>query len=169
MIERSRVRVPAGTAGEFSSPGSTFCADSYFGIRSTPRVTAVAVALHEVAWLYGVHRTRREGSSVTWHQVRQRCKYVHHFGGYLKTRYKKASHSCRITCECSEFARERRIALYKSDQQQQRPPLTLTGHAINKKGHFKGRSELHKTIFISTLLAYLITTVFKGDSKQRHS
>ena len=36
MIERSRVRIPAGTAGEFSSPGSTFCADSYFGIRSTP-------------------------------------------------------------------------------------------------------------------------------------
>ena len=33
MIERSRVRIPAGTAGEFSSPGSTFCADSYFGIR----------------------------------------------------------------------------------------------------------------------------------------
>ena len=24
MIERSRVRIPAGTAGEFSSPGSTF-------------------------------------------------------------------------------------------------------------------------------------------------
>ena len=39
MIERSRVRVPAGAAGEFSSPGSTFCADSYFG---TPSVTAVA-------------------------------------------------------------------------------------------------------------------------------
>ena len=36
MIERSRVRVPAGAAGGFSSPGSTFCADSYFGIRSTP-------------------------------------------------------------------------------------------------------------------------------------
>ena len=36
MIERSRVRVPAGAAVEFSSPGSTFCADSYFGIRSTP-------------------------------------------------------------------------------------------------------------------------------------
>ena len=42
MIERSRVRIPAGTAGEFSSPGSTFCADSYSGIRSTPRVTTVA-------------------------------------------------------------------------------------------------------------------------------
>ena len=29
VIERSRVRIPAGAAGEFSSPGSTFCADSY--------------------------------------------------------------------------------------------------------------------------------------------
>ena len=28
MIERSRVRVPAEAAGEFFSPGSTFCADS---------------------------------------------------------------------------------------------------------------------------------------------
>ena len=36
MIEMSRVRIPAGAAGEFSSPRSTFCADSYFGIRSTP-------------------------------------------------------------------------------------------------------------------------------------
>ena len=34
--ERSRVRVPAGAAGVCSSPGSTFCADSYFGIRSNP-------------------------------------------------------------------------------------------------------------------------------------
>ena len=36
MIERSRVRIPAGAVGELSSPGSTFCAGSYFGIRSTP-------------------------------------------------------------------------------------------------------------------------------------
>ena len=36
MIEKPRVRIPAGAAGEFSSQGSTFCADSYFGIRSTP-------------------------------------------------------------------------------------------------------------------------------------
>ena len=36
VIERSRVRIPAGAAGEFSSPGSTFYANSYFGIRSTP-------------------------------------------------------------------------------------------------------------------------------------
>ena len=36
MIERSWVRIPAGAAGEFSSPSSPFCADSYFGICSTP-------------------------------------------------------------------------------------------------------------------------------------
>ena len=36
MAERSRVQIPAGAAGEFSSPGSTFCADSNFGNRSTP-------------------------------------------------------------------------------------------------------------------------------------
>ena len=41
MIERSRVRIPAGAAGEFSSPGSTFCADS-FRYPFYPRVTAVA-------------------------------------------------------------------------------------------------------------------------------
>ena len=36
MTERLQVQIPAGAAGEFSSPGSTFCADSHFGIRSTP-------------------------------------------------------------------------------------------------------------------------------------
>ena len=36
MTEKSRVRIPAGTEGQFSSPRSTFCADSYFGIPSTP-------------------------------------------------------------------------------------------------------------------------------------
>ena len=36
MIERVRAQIPPGAAGEFSSPGSTFCADSYFSIRSTP-------------------------------------------------------------------------------------------------------------------------------------
>ena len=35
MIERYRVRVPAGAAEYFSSPGLTFCAESYFGIRTT--------------------------------------------------------------------------------------------------------------------------------------
>ena len=36
MTERLWVRIPAGAAGEFSSPWSTFFADSYFGICSTP-------------------------------------------------------------------------------------------------------------------------------------
>ena len=35
MIKRSGVRILGGAAGEFSSPESTFCTDSYFGIRST--------------------------------------------------------------------------------------------------------------------------------------
>ena len=36
MIKRSHIQTSAGAAGEFSSPGLAFCADSYFGIRSTP-------------------------------------------------------------------------------------------------------------------------------------
>ena len=35
MIERSRDQIPARAAGKFSSPGSTFCADSSAD-RSTP-------------------------------------------------------------------------------------------------------------------------------------
>ena len=41
MIERLRVRMPAGAAGEFSSPESTLCSDSYL-VSVHPRVTAVA-------------------------------------------------------------------------------------------------------------------------------
>ena len=41
VIERFRVRIPARTAGEFSSPGLTLCADSY-SVSVPPRVTAVA-------------------------------------------------------------------------------------------------------------------------------
>ena len=59
----------------------------------------------------------RNGSSFMWHQPCQRNVAVHHFGGYSKTRYKKAIHTCRIICERSESAWERRIALNKSDQQ----------------------------------------------------
>ena len=36
MIERSQGQIPAGAAGEFPFPGLIFCADSYFGICSTP-------------------------------------------------------------------------------------------------------------------------------------
>ena len=71
MIERSWVRIPAGVVGTFFSPGLTFCANSYFGIRSTPvllqqrlkdpghgggrlqlntHIYLTYVALHEVTW-----------------------------------------------------------------------------------------------------------------------
>ena len=90
MVERrtcdpvSRVRVPAGAAGEYSSPGSAFC--SLISVT----VTAVAiknpghsaksagnmhtakhaymasskVTLQTGAWLHGVHRTCAEAASV---------------------------------------------------------------------------------------------------------
>ena len=41
MIESLRVRILAGAAGEFSSPVNFVCR-ILFGVRSTPRVTAVA-------------------------------------------------------------------------------------------------------------------------------
>ena len=75
------------------------------------------VALHEVTWLYGVHRLCWDGSSFMWHQQCQHCKYI------ALVNIQKCT-SCRITCEHSESAREQRIALYisalyLSDQQQQ--------------------------------------------------
>ena len=68
------------------------------------------------AWLYGVHRTRRDwlsGRRFLWHQPCQHCKYTTSVD--IQKRAIKTIHSCRITCERSESARERRIALYKSD------------------------------------------------------
>ena len=52
------------------------------------------------AWLYGVHRTRRDGSSFMWHQPCQHCKYTTSVD-IQKMRYQKAIHSCSITCELS--------------------------------------------------------------------
>ena len=72
------------------------------------------------AWsdmVHGVHRTHWDGSSFMWHQPCQCCKYTTSVD-IQKGTIKKASHSCRITCERSETVQERRIALYKSDQQE---------------------------------------------------
>ena len=46
VIERSRVRVLAEAAGEFSSSSSSFCADSYFGIGSTPVLLQQCINYH---------------------------------------------------------------------------------------------------------------------------
>ena len=78
------------------------------------------VALHEVTWCMVVWCTqnlRRDGSSFMWHQPCQCCKYTTSVD--IQKRAIKTSHSCRITCERSVSARERRIALYKIGQQQQ--------------------------------------------------
>ena len=79
---RDRKVVGSSPAGEFSSQGSTFCADSYFGIRSTPVLPQYHARkisrsfcrkcrwqfTTKHAWLYGVHRTRRVGSCFESHQ-----------------------------------------------------------------------------------------------------
>ena len=56
-MERSRVQIPAGVAGEFSSPGSTLCAESYFGICFTP----VLLQSHVKDLVILVKRTIRPG------------------------------------------------------------------------------------------------------------
>ena len=71
------------------------------------------------AWLYDVHRMRWDGSSFMWHQPCQRCKYTTLVDIKTLKNTIKASHLCRITCECSESAREWRIAVYKNDRHQQ--------------------------------------------------
>ena len=65
---------------------------------------------------YGVYKTRAETAAVscgTSHasSVSTPLRWI------FKNAVWKASHSSRITCERSESTRERRIALYKSDQQ----------------------------------------------------
>ena len=74
------------------------------------------VALHEVKRCMVVWCTQnaRDGSNFMWHQPCQQCTFTTSVD-IKKTRYKKTIHSCRITCESSESARQRRIALYKSD------------------------------------------------------
>ena len=94
VVER-RTRFPAGLAGDFYSPGSTFLfqysfhlrvtAESHTKCRSfcqkcrwqvTSKHSSTLCMWHPVrwhyklvhGWMYGAHRTRRDGSSFTWHQ-----------------------------------------------------------------------------------------------------
>ena len=57
------------------------------------------------------------------------------FKNALLKKLKKASHSCGITCGRSESARDRRIALYKSDQQTNKQtntsPVPMHGDAAS--------------------------------------
>ena len=139
MIKRSQVFIPAGVAGGFYSPGSTFCAD-LFQYPFHPRVTAVArkrsrsfcqkcrwqvTANHTytlriwlcMKWYNMVHdcmvyTERAEMASGTSHvTTKQHC--VHQFCGYSLHAIKSYSHSFRIAR--SEPAWKRRITLHKSD------------------------------------------------------
>ena len=112
---------PRVTAVARKRPRS-FCQKRWWQVTAKQAYTLrIHVALHEVTWcmvvwsLYGVHRTRWDGSSFMWHQPCQRCKHTTSVD-IQKRAIKLVMHSCRITCERSKSARERRIALYKSDQ-----------------------------------------------------
>ena len=113
MIESLWVPIPAGGAGEFSSPGSTFCADSYFGIHSTSSITAAACErsqsfCQKCRWrITAKHAyTLSMWLCMKWHGcmvytefvLRRRhfhvgpsmpALQVHHFGGYSEMPYKK--------------------------------------------------------------------------------
>ena len=69
VIERSQVWVPAGARGECSSPGSTFCADSHFGICYHSSMWTILVILPKVqvagySWTH-MHTTHVASSEVT--------------------------------------------------------------------------------------------------------
>ena len=64
------------------------------------------------AWLHGLYRTRRDGSSSMWHQPCQRCKYTTSVDIQKTAALWKASRPRRITCKRSESARERNILRY---------------------------------------------------------
>ena len=85
--------------------------------------------------MYGVHRTCAEMAAVscgTSHASAVSTPLRWIFKNALKNTTTKTSHSCRIICERNESARQRRIALYTSDQQQQQQqnivnaPLSLS-------------------------------------------
>ena len=113
-------------------------------------------------WLYGVQRTRRDGSSFMWHQPCQRCKcttLVVHLKCYEKI---VTRNSCRITCECSESARGRRIVLYQSDQQQ--PLCFASVNVTSVVGWVLGLSHhrlLHKAATTANQLTNTHTHTYK--------
>ena len=105
------------------------------------------VALLEVIWCMVVLCTpnlRQDGSSFMWHQPCQRCKYTTLVD--IQKRTLKTSRSCRITCDCSESARERKIALYKQSSVSQSTSIchtSLEGLTANI-----GEKNIGGTIFL---------------------
>ena len=109
---------PRVTAVARKRPQSS-CQKRWWQVTAKHAYTLRYVALHEVTWCMVVWCTQNaprltlSGSRFLWHHPCQRCKYTTSVD--IQKRAIKTIHSCRITCERSESARERRIALYKSD------------------------------------------------------
>ena len=79
MIKRSQVRVLAGAVGEFSSPGSTFCADTLFRYLFHCRATAVACKIsrsfcQKCRWQVTAKHTF---TLPMWLWMKWQCKLVH--------------------------------------------------------------------------------------------
>ena len=106
----------------------------------------VYVALHEVTWLYGVHRSCRDGSSFMWHQLCQHCKYIALVNIQKCTIKKKlATHVESHASTASLLENRQRIALYISalylidQQQQQLQTTTACQKAAEKRSPDAGR------------------------------
>ena len=112
------------------------------------------VALHAVTWCMGVWYTQ---NVPRWQQFHVAPPIVSAVSTPLQWIFKnalyKGSHSCRITCKRSESAREWRIALYKSDQQQKvvfdsRSQMGLVSvTAIQQGGQFSSVGDILSVLF----------------------
>ena len=71
------------------------------------------VALHEVTWCMAVWCTQNMQTAAVSCGTSHASAVSTPLRWIFKNMLQKASHSCRIICEHSQFAREWRIALYK--------------------------------------------------------
>ena len=83
MTERSHVRIPAGAVGEFSSPGLTYCADSYFGIHSIPLLLLFWYPFHPPVTAVAHKRSRSFCQKCRW-QVTAKHAYTLHMWFCMK-------------------------------------------------------------------------------------
>ena len=88
VIERSRVWIPAGAVGEFSSPWSTFCADFYFGICSSPVLPQLHVKDPG-------HSAKSAGGRL---QLNMHAPYICGFA------WSNMVHGCTVYTECTKMA-----------------------------------------------------------------
>ena len=98
MIERSRIRIPAGAAGDFSSPGSTFY-DMEHGCMDGCMVYTELAQRRQQFHLAPAMPALKYTTSV---DIQKRA---------IKNNNNKTSHSCRITCERRSLQRAENSAI----------------------------------------------------------